>query len=156
MDRKFYVYSQQKIQYQWKKNGLFKSYPDKWYTILLYEENGNYYELLTGQFLGTKESYGYYQYVFSDEFGYSVPLSGSSEYLYAHIVEPADFARLAREYMEEKNKIIPYINKRFEQWRNENKKRIEQERANRRNEEKKKAEDLQNTDWLSNLLDKRK
>ena len=35
MDRKFYVYSQQKIQYQWKKNGLFKSYPDKWYTILL-------------------------------------------------------------------------------------------------------------------------
>ena len=94
--------------------------------------------------------------MFSNEFGYSVPLSGSSEYLYAHIVAPADFARLAREYMEEKNKIIPYINKRFEQWRNENKKRIEKERAQRRNEEKKKAEDLQNTDWLSNLLDKRK
>ena len=91
MDRKFYVYSQQKIQYQWKKNGLFKSYPYKWYTIMLYEENGNYYELLTGQFLGTKESYGYYQYVFSDEFGYSVPLSGGSIYLYAHSVTPEDF-----------------------------------------------------------------
>ena len=58
--------------------------------------------------------------------------------------------------MEEKNKIIPYINKRFEEWRIANKKRIEKERAERRNEEKKKVEDLQNTDWLGNLLDKRK
>ena len=33
---------------------------------------------------------------------------------------------------------------------------IEKERAERRNEEKKKVEDLQNTDWLGNLLDKRK
>ena len=155
MDRKFYIFEQQTIQYQWSTSGFFRSSPAKWYKIMLYEESGNYYELLTGQFLGTKKSDGYNQYVFSNEFGYSVPLSGCSIRRYAHSVTAQDFARQAREYMEEKNKIIPHINRRFEEWRIANKKRIEQERAKRCSEEKKKAEDLQNTDWLSNLLDKR-
>lgn len=156
MDRNFYIFEQQLIQYQWSTSGFFKSYPAKYYKIMLYEENGNFYELLTGQFLGTKGNNGYKQYVFSEEFGYSVPLSGYSVRQYAHIVTAEDFARQAREYMEEKSKIVPYINKRFDKWRIDNQKRMEQERLKRRDEEKKKLEDSQNTDWLSNILNKRK
>ena len=155
MDRKFYIYERHQIQYQWVSSGFFRYYPAKYYKIMLYEENGNFYELLTGQFLGKRRENNGIQYVFSDEFGYSVPLSGYSDYP-AHIVTAEDFARQAREYMAEKSRIIPHINKRFKEWRSVNKKRIEQERAKCRDEEKKEAEDLQNTDWLSNLLDNRK
>lgn len=157
MDRKFYMFEQQPMKYQAETSGFFRKYHSaKWYKIMLYEENGNFYELLTGQFLGTKGSDGYREFVFSDEFGYSIPLSGYSFRQYAHSVTAEDFARQAREYMEEKSRIVPLINKRLGEWRITNKKRIEQEREKRCNEEKKEAEDLQNTDWLSNILDSRK
>ncbi len=156
MDRKFYMCKNMAVQYQWSTSGFFKSYPDKWYEIMLYEEDGKFYELLTGQFLGIRTSNGSYQYVFSDEFGYSVPLSGYSARRYASHVTAEEFARSAREYMDEKSKILPYINKRLEKWRIDNQKKIEQERLKRREEEKRKIEDSQNTDWLSNILDKRK
>lgn len=156
MDRKFYISEQQPIQYQSSASGFLINHPAKFYKIMLYEESGNFYELLTGQFLGTRANNGDYQYVFSDEFGYSVPLSGYSFYRYAHIVTAEEFARQAREYMEEKKKIIPYLNNRFKKWRIDNQKRIEQERKKRYAEEMKKIEDSQNINWLSDILDKRK
>lgn len=146
MDRKYYIYRVNPIKYN---RGLFS--PTGEYMMLMYLENDKFYELLTGQYLGTYKDGD----IFSDEFGW-IRLYGISRRQNYTLVTAEEFAREARTYMAEKSKIIPHINNRFEMWRNDNKKRIKQEKAKYYAEEKKKAEDLQNVDWLSNLLDKRK
>lgn len=156
MDRTFYIFEQRTIQYQWSTSGFFRSYPAKFYSIMLYEESGKFYELLTGQFLGSCKYDGNTKYVFSEEFGYSVPLSGYSVRRYAHVITAEEFAQKARIYMEDKGQILPHISKRFEQWRADYKKRMAEERSKQLAEEQKKRQDAQNVDWLSNMLNKRK
>lgn len=146
MDRKYYIYRVNPITYN---RGLFS--PTGEYMMLMYLENDKFYELLTGQYLGTYKDGD----IFSDEFGWIRHYDVSHNQNYT-LVTAEEFARKARTYMAEKSKIIPHINDRFEMWRSANKKRIKQEKAKLYAEEKKKAEDLQNVDWLSNLLDKRK
>jgi len=156
MDRKFYIYDSHAIQYQWGRSGLFRSSPNKYYFIMIYEQNGAFFELLTGQFLGIRKNYGSMEYIFSDEFGYSIPLSGWSVQRYAHVITPESFANQARKYMEEKNLIIPYIHNRFKQWRSDYQKLIEQERQKQYAEAQRNREDVQNINWLSDMLNKRK
>lgn len=158
MDRKFYKFTQDSIQYQHMSSGFFKSYPAKFYNIMIYEEDGKFYELLTGQILGICKNYknSDNKYIFSEEFGYSIPLSGYSINRYAHMISPEEFAKQARIYMEEKDKIIPYINKKFNQWRNTYKEELKKEALKNHAEEQKKIDDKQNIDWLTNLLNKRK
>lgn len=58
--------------------------------------------------------------------------------------------------MHEWNQIIPFIHDKFDEWKYAYKKRLEKERQERAAEERKKIEDKDNVDWLSDLLDGRK
>ena len=92
MSRKFYMNARSSIQYQWGRKGLFSSTPSKCYQMMFYEENGKFFELLTGRFLGTRKYLGNTPYVVSNEFGFSIPLGGYSYYQHAHEVTIDAFA----------------------------------------------------------------
>lgn len=156
MNRKYYEANCPgcRVQYQWEKSGFFKFYPAKFYRILFYEENGEFFELLTRTFLGVRGNNGR-EYVFSDEFGYTIPLSGYSVNCFAQLVTAEDFAKKAREYMEDKSDILPHLNKTFDKWRDNNKKRIEQENQERCAKDAQKKQDTENVNWLNDLLNNR-
>ncbi|MBR2640093.1 MAG: hypothetical protein IKL18_09205 [Oscillospiraceae bacterium] len=149
MDRKYYI-SNTKVCYQ--SAGWFST--AKFYTILFYEEDGKFFELITGKFLGIRKN-DVYDKVYSDEFGYTFQLSGWSAGDYIHCISAEKFAGEAREYMQDKNKIIPHINEQFEQWRKEHQKKLEEERKKLSAEEIKKAQDKDNINWLNNVLNNR-
>lgn len=96
MSRKFYKNVHSSIQYQWGRKGLFSSTPSKRYQMMFYEENGKYFELLTGRCLGTRKYLGSTPYVFSNEFGFSIPLDGYSCYQHAQEVTIDAFASDAK------------------------------------------------------------
>lgn len=145
MSRKFYKNVHSSIQYQWGRKGLFSSTPSKRYQMMFYEENGKFFELLTGRCLGTRKYLGNTPYVFSNEFGFSIPLDGYSYYQCAQEVTIDAFASDAKRYMRDKEQIIPYLNEQFEKWKTAYKKTCEENKL-------KKA----NADWLTTLLDSRK
>lgn len=149
MERNYYRDMRDSIHYQQGRYGLFTSRPHKWCNLLLYEEDGKFYELLTGKYLGVEKPDGNTRYIFSNEFGYSIPLSGYSYRRYAYKITAEEFAAEARQYMHDRNQIVPFIQEKFDEWRYAYKKRLEAE-------EKKKIEDKNNVDWLSDLLDGRK
>lgn len=156
MERKYYRDGRYYIHYQQGHCGFFTSIPDKYCYFLFYEEDGKFYELLTGKCLGVKKSDGNTPYVFSNEFGYSIPLSGYSYRRYAHEVTAETFASEARQYMNDRNQIIPFIHDKLDEWKYAYKKRLEKEKKERVAEERKKIEDKNNVDWLSELLYGRK
>lgn len=143
------------IQYQWARNGFFKNTPAKWYRMLFYEEEGRFYELLTGTYLGIRKNLDH-EYVYSDEFGYCISLSGYSVSQYANEVTSEKFAGLAKMYMQDKEQILPHLNRRFDEWRSENQKRIAEEIEKQRKQEEKNRTDKENVNWLDDLLSGRK
>ena len=155
MERKYYK-DRRAIQYQKSYQGFFVTTPAKYYHVLFYEEGGKFFELLTGRFLGVRKQLGQYDYVFSEDLGYAIPLSGYSIERYAAYITAEEFAALAKTYMADKDKILRPLNNRFEQWRADYRHRLEKEQAQRAAEAQKKRDDQQNVDWLSQLLDGRK
>ena len=58
MERKYYRDGRYYIHYQQGHCGFFTSIPDKYCYFLFYEEDGKFYELLTGKCLGVKKVMG--------------------------------------------------------------------------------------------------
>lgn len=155
MERKYYR-NREAIVYQKQHKGVFVTTPAKYYYMLFYEENGEFFELLTGQFLGIRKKYGQYFYIFSEEFGYTIPLSGYSLGRHAEHITAEEFAARARVYMEKKSNILPAIHQHFYAWRLKYKEYKEKKQAEYIAEKNQQREDQQNLDWLSQLLDSRK
>lgn len=139
-----------KIWYQ-KNFRLFSSRTDTSYEILLYCENGKFYEFLTGTFLGTscRGNYLSSDHLSSDEFGFICSLGAHTGGRNATPVSAEDFSRYAKRCMEDKEKIVPYLNKKFDEWRESQRKVLEKE--NRKNHPK-----PEDTTWLDDMLNNRK
>ena len=146
MGRKYYRAYNTTICYQKPHTDRFLHYPGKYYTMLFYEENGKFYEFLTGTFLGELKIEPWSRYIVSDEPGRLLDSSG----YYPPIEMSAEaFANEARIYMEDKNEIIPYVNALFNKWQKEHEKKVEDEKI--KNHSEKEAES-----WLDDFLNNRK
>lgn len=145
MDRKYYQAYNTEICYQEPRNGLFNSYPGKHYKILFYEENGKFFEFLTGVLIGLRYIEDGSQFVYSDEFGRVFDLNG---YYPPSEMSAEEFANKARRYMVDKNDIIPHLNKLFDKWRDNQIKNSDSQKS-------KSCTKTEAENWLDNLLSNR-
>lgn len=158
MERKYYK-DRYVIQYTKPYQGFFHAHNGKYFSVLFYEEDGKFYELLTGKCLGTRSGDAQKEdvYIYSEEFGYSILLRGYyNDTDEAIQLTSEEFAAEAKICMNDKKLIMPHLNKRFDKWRTRQKNRLEKEQAKRAAEKQKQKENQQNVAWLNDLLNHRK
>lgn len=124
--------------------------------IYFYQENGTFYEFFTGSILGTAQKNGMYDYVFSDNYGYAIPLSGYSAYRYARKLSAAEFAEQVKPHLEYRDEVSKAIYSLFADWRKKYDGVRKEEEAKRRAADAKARTDKSNEQWLEDMLNNRK
>ena len=132
--------------------GWFTVRDTKYYAGLLYEENGKFYEFMTGECLGEeniKSSANLFVRVHSDEYGDIINAA-------IHKRTAEDFARKAKEYMPYKGKIVRLVREELAKRRKAYAKELEEQKRKAAEQAARAKEDKENAAWLEQQFKNRR